>query len=183
MQVGIIIRPAKLADLEAIQRLEIEVWGECSNSYDLALFIGSGASFVAEDASGEARTFAGVILCSFDGGGAAWVAGWAVQDGWRKRGVGRLLYGEVFKAAPRIIALVDVNNEVSQAAHRRLGFSQGRPFKLDADVVEVWSWKSPPPIVCVCGGFTHSVRCPMHCQWDRDCCMGRDHTGDCAIPF
>lgn len=150
MNEAIRLRPAVVADLPGIMRLErssfpSDAWSEQSMSADLASE--HTVYLVLADEQGSVLGYGGILAP--EGSGDADVQTIAVDDGLRGQGWGRrimdaLIGLAVARGAREMFLEVRADNPVAQALYRRLGFEQiaVRPNYYQPDGVDALVMRS-----------------------------------------
>lgn len=135
-----LIQPVQPGDAADWERMRQTLWpsepGE--HAEEIASFFGGDRRDPAEvllaiDDSGQPVGFAEVSIrqyaegCSTDR--VAYLEGWFVEEGWRRKGVGAALVAAVeewgrAQGCVELASDTEIHNLVSEAAHRALGFEE-----------------------------------------------------------
>jgi aminoglycoside 6'-N-acetyltransferase I len=141
---GICVRVARLEDREELARLRAALWPESSAEEHAKELLGilENKTFgtmplielVAEERNGRLIGFLEVGLRSHADGcdpshAVGYVEGWYVAENYRKRGIGRklLVAAEDWARGQGCVEMASdalLGNEVSQSAHRALGYAE-----------------------------------------------------------
>lgn len=117
------IRPARASEAPLLCEIEEAVWGSPTTMVqDMAIIIRFGKALVAEDEGGDVL---GAIYAIFTEDGGMYVEDWFVHPDHQGKGVGMRLYREFLRDHRHpVTALIEEDNVVSAAAHRKLGFRE-----------------------------------------------------------
>ena len=123
---GLVIRPARLNDLERVYEIEVEAFGDEAYSRELLkmYYFVSPETFLVADIDGE---IAGYVIGLYKRWGEGHVISLAVRSKYRRRGVATALMKRVIqllasKGATAIRLEVKASNEPAINLYKKLGF-------------------------------------------------------------
>lgn len=135
---AVVVRPVRAADTDAWLEMRVALWPEGSRAEhrsEIAEYLATGAGDTCLVAvAGEVPVgFVELSIRALAPGCVSdrigYLEGWYVVPGWRRRGVGRALVaaGEAWartKGCTEFASDALIDNHISQAAHRTLGFTE-----------------------------------------------------------